>query len=196
MVRIAAPCEACLADALSCEDVARAAWSFHTMELLWAPWRMEYILGPKPDACVFCLPESQDGDRERLVLARGRYTFVIMNKFPYNSGHLMVTPFRHASCLTELAPEEALELTLGLTYCTRVLNESMKPQGINIGLNLGEASGAGIAAHLHFQLVPRWNGDASFMAVFSETRVVPQLLLQTYDRLKPFFQDYHATVTS
>lgn len=166
------------------------------MDVLWAPWRMDYILGPKPDACVFCLPEGTDEDRERLVLARGRYTFVIMNKFPYNSGHLMVTPFRHASCLTELATEETLELTRGLTYCTKAMQEAMHPQGINIGLNLGEAAGAGIAAHLHFQMVPRWNGDSSFMAVFGETRVVPQLLRSTYDRLFPFFKDYHATVTS
>lgn len=166
------------------------------MEVLWAPWRMDYILGPKPDTCVFCLPENRDEDRQRLVLARGRHTFVIMNKFPYNSGHLMVTPFRHASCLTELSPEETLELTRGLTFCTKAMQEAMHPQGINIGLNLGEAAGAGIAAHLHFQMVPRWNGDSSFMAVFGETRVVPQLLLSTYDRLVPFFKDYHATVTS
>ncbi|NTV53122.1 MAG: HIT domain-containing protein [Candidatus Firestonebacteria bacterium] len=166
------------------------------MDVLWAPWRMDYILGPKPDACVFCLPRDTDGDRQRLVLARGRHTFVIMNKFPYNSGHLMVTPFRHAQCLTELTPEETLELTKGLTYCTKAMREAMRPQGINIGLNLGEAAGAGLAAHLHFQMVPRWNGDSSFMAVFGETRVVPELLLSTYDRLKPFFSDYLATVTS
>ncbi|WP_300157370.1 HIT domain-containing protein [Solidesulfovibrio sp.] len=166
------------------------------VEVLWAPWRMDYILGPKPDACVFCLPEDAREDRERLVLARGRHTFVIMNKFPYNSGHLMVTPLRHASCLTELTPDEALELTQGLTFCTKAMHETMHPQGINIGLNLGEAAGAGIAAHLHFQMVPRWNGDSSFMAVFGETRIVPQLLLSTYDRLKPFFKGYPATVTS
>lgn len=166
------------------------------MDCLWAPWRMDYILGPKPDACVFCLPQSRDEDRERLVLARGRHTFVIMNKFPYNSGHLMVTPFRHAGSLTDLTPDEALELTRGLTYCTRAMGEAMRPQGINIGLNIGEAAGAGIAAHLHFQMVPRWNGDSSFMAVFGETRVIPQLLCSTYDRLEPFFRDYHATVTS
>jgi len=166
------------------------------MEVLWAPWRMDYILGPKPDACVFCLPETRDEDKERLVLARGRHSFVIMNKFPYNSGHLMVTPFRHASCLTQLTPEENLELTRGLVYCTRVINECMRPQGINIGLNLGEAAGSGIAAHLHYQMVPRWNGDSSFMAVFSETRVMPELLASTYDRLEPFFSEYLATVTS
>ena len=166
------------------------------MKQLWCPWRLEYILGPKPDACVFCLPETHDEDRQRLVLARGRHSFVIMNKFPYNSGHLMVTPFRHASCLTQLTPEENLELTRGLTYCTRVINECLRPQGINIGLNLGEAAGSGIAAHLHYQMVPRWNGDSSFMAVFGETRVMPELLVSTYDRLKPFFSEYLATVTS
>lgn len=166
------------------------------MEVLWAPWRMEYILGPKPDGCVFCLPEETDGDRDRLVLARGRHGFVIMNKFPYNSGHLMVTPFRHVSCITQLTDEENVELTRGIAYCTRVISDCMRPQGINIGLNLGEAAGSGIAAHIHYQLVPRWNGDSSFMAVFSETRVMPELLLSTFDRLKPFFSDYHATVTS
>lgn len=166
------------------------------MEQLWAPWRMDYILGPKPDACVFCLPEDPSGDRERLVLARGRHSFVIMNKFPYNSGHLLITPRRHVSCITELTVDENLELTRGLAYCTDVLNKAMHPQGINIGLNLGEAAGAGIAAHLHYQMVPRWNGDSSFMAVFSETRVIPQLLASTYDRLEPFFKDYPATVTS
>lgn len=166
------------------------------MDVLWAPWRMDYILGPKPDTCVFCLPESEAEDRERLVLARGRASFVIMNKFPYNSGHLMVTPRRHVSCLTALTPEENVELTRGLVYCTRVITEAMHPQGINIGLNLGEAAGAGIAAHIHYQMVPRWNGDSSFMAVFSETRVMPQLLATTYDRLKPFFKDYLTTVTS
>jgi len=166
------------------------------MEQLWAPWRMDYILGPKPDTCVFCLPEDTSEDRDRLVLARGKHSFVVMNKFPYNSGHLLVTPRRHVSCITELTVDENLELTRGLAYCTDVLKKAMHPQGINIGLNLGEAAGAGIAAHLHYQMVPRWNGDSSFMAVFSETRVIPQLLASTYDRLKPFFKDYPATVTS
>jgi len=166
------------------------------MELLWAPWRMDYILGPKPDACVFCLPEDTSGDRDRLVLARGRHSFVIMNKFPYNNGHLMVTPFRHVSSLSALSTEESVELTRGLTFCTEVLQKAMHPQGINIGLNLGEAAGAGIAAHLHYQIVPRWNGDSSFMAVFGETRVIPQLLASTYDQLAPNFKDYCATVTS
>jgi ATP adenylyltransferase len=159
-------------------------------EVLWAPWRMQYILGPKADDCVFCIPKDTGGDRDRLVLARGGHSFVIMNKYPYNSGHLMVTPYRHTSCLTELSPEEMCEVSLGLAFCTEVMKKAFSPQGINIGLNIGEAAGSGIAAHLHFQMVPRWNGDSSFMAVFGETRVVPELLLSTYDRIKPLFAGY------
>ena len=157
------------------------------MDVLWAPWRMEYILGPKPDSCVFCIPEHTGEDRERLVLARAGHCFVIMNKFPYNSGHLMICPYRHVSCPTELEPGESSEIMAALTACTAIVRAVFSPQGINIGLNLGEAAGAGIAAHLHFQLVPRWNGDNSFMAVFGQTHVIPELLLETYDRIKPRF---------
>ena len=159
-------------------------------EVLWAPWRMRYILGPKADDCVFCIPTDRGQDRERLILARGSHTFVIMNKYPYNSGHLMVTPYRHTSCLTELSSEEMVEVADGLAFCTAVMKKAFRPQGINIGLNIGEAAGSGIAAHLHFQMVPRWNGDSSFMAVFGETRVVPELLLSTYDRILPLFAGY------
>ncbi|WP_034642328.1 HIT family protein [Desulfovibrio inopinatus] len=155
--------------------------------ILWAPWRMDYILGPKPDSCVFCLPETTTEDRERLVLTRGRHAYVIMNKFPYNCGHLMVVPYRHVSCLTDLNQAESEECMTLLQQATAVMKEAFNPNGINIGLNLGSAAGAGIAAHLHFQMVPRWNGDSSFMAVFSATRVVPESLLSTYDRLKPRF---------
>jgi len=157
------------------------------MDRLWAPWRMEYILGPKPDSCVFCLPDHTGEDRERLVLARAEHTYVIMNKYPYNSGHLMICPYRHVSCLTELTPGESTEMMAALAACTAIVKEAFRPNGINAGLNLGEAAGAGIAAHLHFQLVPRWNGDNSFMAVFGQTHVIPELLLETYDRIKPRF---------
>lgn len=162
------------------------------MDVLWAPWRMEYILGPKPDACVFCLPDHAGQDRERLVLARGSHAYVIMNKFPYNSGHLMVAPFRHLSCPTLCDRKEADALMAGINYAIGVIKTAFKPHGVNMGLNIGEAAGSGIAAHLHYQLVPRWNGDSSFMAVFSETRVVPELLLQTYDRIKPLFDGFAA----
>lgn len=158
------------------------------MEVLWAPWRLDYILGPKPDQCVFCLPETRDEDRERLVLLRGKHSFVIMNKFPYNNGHLLVTPYRHVMNLPDLSPEITHEMMNLLQDCTAILQGQFNPQGVNIGLNIGEAAGAGIREHLHFHLVPRWNGDSSFMAVFSETRVVPEHLLAAYDRLKPHFE--------
>ena len=157
------------------------------MDVLWAPWRMQYILGPKPDSCVFCIPSHTGEDRERLVLARAGHCYAIMNKYPYNSGHLMICPYRHVSCLTELTPEESVEMMSAMQATTAIMKDAFKPHGINIGLNLGEAAGSGIAAHLHFQMVPRWNGDNSFMAVFGETHVVPELLLETYDRIKPRF---------
>lgn len=157
------------------------------MKQLWCPWRLEYILGPKPDSCVFCLPSHTEEDEERLVLYRGRWNFVIMNKYPYNNGHLMVTPYRHLMNLCDLHPEEATEAMQLLQNCTAILQQCFSPQGVNIGLNLGEAAGAGIREHLHFHLVPRWNGDSSFMAILDEVRVVPEHLRSTYAALKPFF---------
>jgi ATP adenylyltransferase len=158
------------------------------MKTLWAPWRIEYILGPKPEECVFCLPEHTDEDEQRLVLHRGKFCFVIMNKYPYSSGHLMVTPYRHVKCLTELSREEAHEMMDYMQVCTDILKKAFNPHGINIGLNIGEAAGAGIEEHLHFHLVPRWIGDHSFMAVMSETMVIPEHLRTTYGKLKPYFE--------
>ena len=157
------------------------------MKQLWCPWRLEYILGPKPDSCVFCLPPHVDEDEERLVLHRGQWNFVIMNKYPYNNGHLMVTPYRHVMNLCDLSAEEATETMRLLQSCTAILQKCFSPQGVNIGLNLGEAAGAGIREHMHFHLVPRWNGDSSFMAILDEVRVVPEHLRGTYATLKPFF---------
>ena len=158
------------------------------MKTLSAPWRIDYILGPKPDTCVFCLPDNRDEDEDRLVLYRGKYSFVIMNKYPYSNGHIMVTPYRHVQCLTDLPAEEAHETMDLLQVCTEILKTCFNsPPGINIGLNIGEAAGAGIREHLHFHLVPRWNGDHSFMAVMAETMVIPEHLRSTYNKLKPFF---------
>ncbi len=158
------------------------------MNVLWAPWRLEYILGPKPGECVFCVPEHTAEDEERLILYRGRHNYVIMNKYPYNNAHLMVTPYRHVSCITALEAEELHENADLLNHCVRILQDVFRPHGINAGLNLGEAAGSGIAAHIHYQIVPRWNGDSSFMAVFSETRVIPEHLRSTYQRLRPHFE--------
>ncbi|MFP4084524.1 MAG: HIT family protein [Desulfonatronovibrio sp.] len=157
------------------------------MKTLWAPWRIEYILGPKPDECVFCLPDHTDEDEERLVLHRAKHCFVIMNKFPYSNGHLMVTPYRHVQCLTELEDHEITEIMLWLKECARLMKKAFNPPGINVGLNIGEAAGAGIREHLHFHVLPRWVGDHSFMAVMNETMVIPEHLKSTYNKLKPLF---------
>ncbi len=157
------------------------------MKTLWAPWRIDYILGPKPDECVFCLPEHTHEDEERLILHRAKYCFVIMNKFPYSNAHLMVTPFRHVQCLTELLDHETTEIMARLKDCARILRAAFKPPGMNIGLNIGEAAGAGIREHLHFHILPRWVGDHSFMAVMNETMVIPEHLRSTYNKLKPLF---------
>lgn len=155
---------------------------------LWAPWRMEYILGPKPDFCVLCLPpDDRTHDEERRVLYRGKKAFVIMNTFPYNNGHIMVSPLRHVMDIALLDDEESGEIMHLLQLSTKILRECFHPQGINIGLNLGEAAGAGIRDHMHFHLVPRWNGDSSFMAVLGGTRVIPEHINATYRKLKPFF---------
>ncbi|GAB6161431.1 HIT domain-containing protein [Desulfothermus naphthae] len=159
------------------------------MKRLFAPWRIEYILGPKPDECVFCIKDILDEDEERLILWRGKFCFVIMNKFPYSSGHIMVTPYRHVYSLDELNPEELNEMMLVMSKCVTILKKVFNPHGINIGLNIGEAAGAGIEEHLHFHLVPRWKGDHSFMALFSETNVIPEHLNKTYKKLKPHFDE-------
>ena len=157
------------------------------MNQLWAPWRIEYILGPKPDTCVFCLPESTEEDEERLVLHRGGRAFVIMNRYPYNNGHIMVCPFRHVSELTELSREETHEIMDLVQLCSGILKQHFNCEGINVGLNLGKAAGAGIGEHLHFHLVPRWNGDSSFIAVMDDVRTVPQHIRETYKALRACF---------
>ncbi len=157
------------------------------MKQLWAPWRIEYILGPKPDTCVFCLPESTEEDEERLVLHRGGRAFVIMNRYPYNNGHIMVCPYRHVSELTELSREETHEIMDLVQRCSGILKQHFNCEGINVGLNLGKAAGAGIGEHLHFHLVPRWNGDSSFIAVMDDVRTVPQHIRETYRALRACF---------
>ncbi len=159
------------------------------MKTIHAPWRINYILGPKPDGCVFCLPEQTDTDEQRFVLHRAEHCFVIMNIYPYSNGHLMVTPYRHVSNITELEPAELHEIMDYVQKSAFVLRQAFNPQGINIGINIGEAAGAGIREHLHVHLVPRWNGDHSFMAVMAETNVIPEHLRSTYGRLKPLFNN-------
>ena len=150
---------------------------------------MQYILGPKPDECVFCLPQGRDEDEERLVLYRGATAFVIMNKYPYNSGHLLVVPFRHTSEYCDLTKEESSEIFALSQHCVAALGKVTSPQGFNLGFNLGEAAGAGVKGHVHMHVVPRWNGDSSFIAVLGDVRTLPEYLAATFARLKPFFDE-------
>lgn len=153
------------------------------MKRLWAPWRMEYILGEKAGECLFCVKAKESKDRENYIVYRGQRGFIILNIYPYNNGHLMIAPYRHAASLEDLDEETLTELMLLLNKSLRLLRQVMDPQGFNIGINLGKAAGAGIAEHVHIHVVPRWEGDTNFMPVFAETKVIPELLDQTYEKL-------------
>jgi len=160
------------------------------MKQLWAPWRMTYIRGEaeKPeDGCIFCIRDILGEDRERLILHRGDHAFVLMNKYPYTNGHLMVAPYRHTADPAELSEAEALEMHRLLVFCRDALRERIAPHGFNIGMNLGQVAGAGIADHLHLHVVPRWSGDTNFMPVFADVRVIPQHLEATYEHLAVAF---------
>ncbi|MBN1466612.1 HIT domain-containing protein [candidate division KSB1 bacterium] len=159
------------------------------MDTMWAPWRMEYILSPKPDGCIFCDKPRQRTDRDNLILARGRTCFVIMNFYPYNNGHLMIVPYRHISNLEQLTVEEQMEMMSLLIKSNEIIKIAMHPDGLNIGMNLGKVAGAGIDGHLHIHIVPRWNGDTNFMPVLGHTKVVSQALYETWDTLAEHFQN-------
>jgi ATP adenylyltransferase len=158
------------------------------MDRLWAPWRMEYIVSDnKPEGCIFCQFPAANQDEQYHILARSASAFVILNRFPYNNGHLMVIPFKHVPAPDKLSPEEQADLH-GLLYKTvAILKPKLKPDGFNIGMNIGRVAGAGIADHCHYHIVPRWNGDTNFMPVLSETRVISEHLNATYKSLKPLF---------
>ncbi|ABQ26264.1 HIT family protein [Geotalea uraniireducens] len=157
------------------------------MERIWAPWRMEYIENCKPATCIFCVSNDDGRDRERLILHRSTLSLVMLNRYPYTNGHLMIAPFRHTADMSTLSEEEMLDLFKTLNLCRTILQETASPEGFNIGINLGKSAGAGIDDHLHLHIVPRWNGDTNFMSVIADLRVMPENLLTTYDRLRPAF---------
>jgi ATP adenylyltransferase len=150
---------------------------------LWAPWRIEYIRGPKAGRCFLCDKAASEAPAGHVVF-RGSRCYVLLNDFPYNSGHLLVAPFRHVGDLSELSTEERNELMALVVKGTEVLRRAMAPNGFNLGFNLGESAGAGLAEHVHGHVVPRWAGDTSFMSVISDTRVVPEALDATAEMLR------------
>lgn len=159
------------------------------MKNLWTPWRMEHVTGqgqPMP-SCLFDPPGEAPYDKDLLLLHRDALTIVLLNRFPYSNGHLLVAPRRHVPCLTDLTPRECTALMLMLQQSTAILNARLAPHGLNIGCNIGTVAGAGIADHLHFHLVPRWQGDHNFMTVISEIRTIPEHIDLTFDRLLPDF---------
>jgi ATP adenylyltransferase len=145
---------------------------------------MDYILSDKEEGCVFCKMVGEDDDDGNLILLRGKYHFIVMNAYPYNNGHLMVVPFRHTASLSDWETEEVSEFWEMADLCVELLRDTMKPEGFNLGINLGEAGGAGVLGHIHLQIVPRWSGDTNFMTVFAETRVIPEHIQATYAKLK------------
>jgi len=157
------------------------------MEKLYAPWRMEFIKSEKPAGCIFCKDSIRCHD---LVLFEGKNTFVMMNRYPYISGHLMIVPFRHISQLEDLLPEERLEIFNLQDISVRVLKSAIHPDGFNIGINLGKAAGAGIDDHIHVHIVPRWIGDTNFMSVVGDVRVIPEDIYKTCELLLPHFKKY------
>lgn len=160
------------------------------MKNLWTPWRLEHVLGnaPQEEGCLFEPPGEDSYDKALLLLYRDKKTIVLLNRFPYTNGHLLVAPVRHVADLTELDTDESTALMLMIQRCTTILKNHLHFDGINIGCNIGESAGAGIADHLHFHLVPRWSGDHNFMTVLADIRTIPEHIEQTFDKLLPNFK--------
>jgi len=158
------------------------------METIFAPWRMDYIKGEKPDGCVFCKCSIRC---DEYILFEGKTAYVMMNKYPYVNGHLMIIPQRHTGMIEELTQEERMEMFDLLETAVRALREAMKPDGFNIGVNIGKAAGAGIEEHFHIHVIPRWEGDTNFMSVVTNVRVIPEAVATTAANLSPLFKKYH-----
>lgn len=153
------------------------------MKRIWTPWRMSFILGERPASCIFCDKATEDRDRENFILYRGKHNYIIMNLYPYTNGHLMVIPYVHTPTMEYLSQEIMQETMLLVNRCLCTLRVAMAPQGFNLGANIGKAAGAGIDEHFHLHVVPRWQGDNNFMPVLSDTKLIPELLGDTYESL-------------
>jgi ATP adenylyltransferase len=157
------------------------------MKQIWAPWRMEYIKKDKSGECIFCsLPKAGD-DKNNFILFKGMYCFIIMNIYPYNTGHLMIVPSRHCACITELDTDESMELNELTKRSIQILRKVNTPDGFNVGFNLGKSAGAGYDEHIHNHIVPRWIGDTNFMPVLADIKIHPENLQQSYEKLVPHF---------
>jgi ATP adenylyltransferase len=159
------------------------------VDYLWSPWRYRYLTEPRSstETCIFCAMAAEHRDEENLIVFRGNVNFVVLNRFPYTSGHLMIVPYAHAPLLTEISAEAAAEMMQLTRAAETHLRAIYHPDGLNFGMNIGESAGAGIAGHLHMHALPRWRGDANFMTTVSETRVLPEELPVTWRKLKEAF---------
>ncbi len=159
------------------------------MDYLWSPWRMTYIENAdKEEGCVFCNAQAQPDGPQNLIAFRGRLAYVILNRFPYTSGHLMVVPFEHQATLEELDPATRAEMMELTARAMTVLRRIYNPQAFNMGANIGEVAGAGVKEHVHLHIVPRWKGDTNFMSALANTRVLPESLDVTWQRVRDAFQ--------
>lgn len=161
------------------------------MDRLWSPWRMEYLMSEEAGCgCIFCnkLSATHDHDRENLVIHRGKHSAILMNLYPYNNGHLMVIPYEHVPTIELLSDAAMAEVAAFVKTCMAITRRVMNPHGFNIGINIGKAAGAGVQEHVHIHVVPRWEGDTNFMQVCAQTRVIPEMLPDTYDKLAAALQ--------
>ncbi len=156
-------------------------------QYLYSPWRIEYILGEKADDCIMCRYQQLGSDRENLIIHRAEFCYVMLNRYPYNNGHLMIVPYEHKCCLSELSSATWKEMTYLMKESEAIMKRIYHCEGLNIGINLGAAAGAGIAEHLHVHIVPRWQGDSNFMSVVSGLRVIPESFESAFDKLSPEF---------
>lgn len=159
------------------------------MERIWAPWRIDYILGgEREEGCIFCNKPKSDRDDDNLIVHRAQGAFTMMNKFPYNNGHVLVSPYRHVSDICKLDSEENKLLLEEVCRAISVIRSVMSAEGFNIGINLGAVAGAGIEEHLHYHVVPRWNGDINIMPVLADVKIIPEHLVGTCRKLRQGFE--------
>ncbi|UCG35607.1 MAG: HIT domain-containing protein [Candidatus Omnitrophota bacterium] len=154
------------------------------MNKLWAPWRIKYIVNIKTKGCALCAAQKKRNDKKTRIVVRSKHSFAILNTFPYNNGHLMIVPYRHVASLEKLSDAEILDMNKTLIKIKKALKKVLKPEGFNIGINIGKVAGAGIAQHIHIHVVPRWAGDTNFMPVLADTKIVSQSLEELYAKLK------------